>query len=65
MFRELIPRLASDYRLIAPDLPGFGFTEVPGERQYIYSFDWLAATSVNVSVERRSALFKIINKGER
>jgi pimeloyl-ACP methyl ester carboxylesterase len=28
MFRELIPRLATDYRVIAPDLPGFGFTEV-------------------------------------
>ena len=44
MFRELIPRLATDYRLIAPDLPGFGFTEVPAERKYIYSFDRLAAT---------------------
>ncbi|HTX33768.1 MAG TPA: alpha/beta hydrolase [Bryobacteraceae bacterium] len=44
MFRELIPRLATDYRVIAPDLPGFGFTEVPEERQYIYSFDRLAAT---------------------
>ena len=44
MFRELIPRLASEYRVIAPDLPGFGFTEVPTERQYIYSFDRLAAT---------------------
>ena len=44
MFRELIPRLADDYRVIAPDLPGFGFTEVPEERQYIYSFDRLAAT---------------------
>src|SRR5262252_10004614 len=44
MFRELIPRLASDYRLIAPDLPGFGFTEVPPERKYPYSFDRLAAT---------------------
>src|SRR5580658_4734246 len=44
MFRELIPRLANDYRVIAPDLPGFGFTEVPEERQYIYSFDRLAAT---------------------
>src|SRR5262245_21703820 len=31
MFRELIPRLASHYRVIAPDLPGFGFTEVPAE----------------------------------
>ena len=26
MFRELIPRLADRYRVIAPDLPGFGFT---------------------------------------
>jgi hypothetical protein len=44
MFRELIPRLATHYRVIAPDLPGFGFTEVPGEREYVYSFDRLAAT---------------------
>ena len=44
MFRELIPRLAGEYRLIAPDLPGFGFTEVPAERQYVYSFDRLAVT---------------------
>ena len=44
MFRELIPRLASDYRVIAPDLPGFGFTEVPTERKYVYTFDQLAHT---------------------
>src|SRR5580700_6520119 len=44
MFRELIPRLANDYRVIAPDLPGFGFTEVPSERQYSYTFDRLALT---------------------
>lgn len=44
MFRELIPRLASDYRVIAPDLPGFGFTDVPAERKYVYSFDGLAST---------------------
>ena len=44
MFRELIPRLADDYRVIAPDLPGFGFTEIPSERKYIYSFDRLSAT---------------------
>ena len=44
MFRELIPLLASDYRVIAPDLPGFGFTEVPAERKYSYSFDQLALT---------------------
>ena len=44
MFRELIPRLANHYRVIAPDLPGFGFTEVHAERNYVYSFDRLAAT---------------------
>lgn len=44
MFRELIPRLADHYRVIAPDLPGFGFTEVPVERKYTYSFEALAGT---------------------
>src|SRR5215813_381133 len=44
MFRDLIPRLADDYRVIAPDLPGFGFTEVPAARKYVYSFDGLATT---------------------
>jgi pimeloyl-ACP methyl ester carboxylesterase len=44
MFRELIPRLADEYRVIAPDLPGFGFTQVPSERNYEYSFDQLAST---------------------
>jgi pimeloyl-ACP methyl ester carboxylesterase len=43
-FRELIPRLADRYRVIAPDLPGFGFTEVPDQRRYKYSFDALAST---------------------
>lgn len=44
MFRELIWRLAKRYRVIAPDLPGFGFTEVPEKRKYKYSFDALART---------------------
>ena len=44
MFRELIPRLATQYRVIAPDLPGFGFTEVPTGRHYAYSFGGLALT---------------------
>ena len=44
MFRNLIPRLADEYRVIAPDLPGFGFTEVPAERGYRYSFAGLALT---------------------
>jgi len=45
MYRDLIPLLATRYRVIAPDLPGFGFTEVPAERNYHYSFDNLAVTA--------------------
>jgi pimeloyl-ACP methyl ester carboxylesterase len=44
MFRELIPRLADQFRVIAPDLPGFGFTVVPEKRKYTYSFAALAHT---------------------
>jgi pimeloyl-ACP methyl ester carboxylesterase len=43
-FRELILRLADRYHVIAPDLPGFGFTEVPDQRAYKYTFDNLAVT---------------------
>lgn len=45
-FRALIPLLADKFHLLAPDLPGFGFTEVPDERRYVYSFDALAQTLV-------------------
>jgi pimeloyl-ACP methyl ester carboxylesterase len=44
MFRDLIPRLADGYRVIAPYLPGFGFTKVPKKRNFVYSFDALAST---------------------
>ncbi len=43
-YRELIPRLADRYRVIAPDMPGFGFTAVPADRKYVYTFDSLAKT---------------------
>jgi pimeloyl-ACP methyl ester carboxylesterase len=44
MFRNLIPLLATKYRVVAPDLPGFGFTAVPPGRGYSYTFASLAAT---------------------
>ncbi|KAJ7609331.1 Alpha/Beta hydrolase protein [Mycena polygramma] len=37
-YRNLIPLLAQHYRVVAPDLPGFGFTTVPTERNYKYTF---------------------------
>jgi pimeloyl-ACP methyl ester carboxylesterase len=45
-YRELMPRLADRYRVIAPDLPGFGFTDVPEKRHYKYTFEALANTLV-------------------
>lgn len=42
MFRDLIPELADRYRVIAPDLPGFGLTKTPPRGQFTYSFDALA-----------------------
>jgi pimeloyl-ACP methyl ester carboxylesterase len=42
MFRDLIPHLAGQYRLIAPDLPGFGNTVAPPRGTFSYSFDNLA-----------------------
>ena len=43
-FRNLIPLLAEKYHVVAPDLPGFGFTVVPESRQYKYTFDNIART---------------------
>ena len=43
-FRHLMPKLADRFRLIAPDLPSFGFTDVPAERGYVYDFASLSRT---------------------
>lgn len=42
MFRDLIPELAQKYRVIAPDLPGFGNSIAPPRGRFTYSFDALA-----------------------
>ena len=38
MFRDLIPELAGEYHVIAPDFPGFGMTEQPARSDFEYSF---------------------------
>ena len=43
-FRHLMPKLADRFRLIAPDLPSFGFTQIPAERNYRYDFESLSRT---------------------
>ena len=42
MFRDLIPLLSNRFRLIAPDLPGFGQTRTPPREAFDYTFDHLA-----------------------
>ncbi len=42
MFRDLITRLAGDYRVIAPDHLGFGYSEMPTVAEFDYTFDNLA-----------------------
>lgn len=42
MFRDLIPELADNYHVIAPDLPGFGMTEQPARDQFAYNFENIA-----------------------
>jgi pimeloyl-ACP methyl ester carboxylesterase len=42
MFRNLIPALADEFRLVAPDYPGFGNSSMPTVEQFDYTFDRLA-----------------------
>jgi len=44
MFRNLIPMLADRYHVIAPDLPGFGFSDAPDRKRFRYTFENLART---------------------
>ena len=42
MFRDLIPLLSHDFHIIAPDLPGFGRSDMPPREKFKYSFDNIA-----------------------
>jgi pimeloyl-ACP methyl ester carboxylesterase len=44
MFRNLIPELADQYHVVAPDLPGFGFSDAPERKEFRYTFENLAKT---------------------
>jgi pimeloyl-ACP methyl ester carboxylesterase len=42
MFRDLIPLLADRFHIVAPDLPGFGQSDMPARERFAYTFDNLA-----------------------
>jgi pimeloyl-ACP methyl ester carboxylesterase len=43
MYRDLIPQLAGAFHVIAPDYPGFGYSDAPDASKFDYTFDNLAA----------------------
>lgn len=42
MFRDLIPKLADRFHIVAPDLPGFGQSDLPDREQFAYTFENIA-----------------------
>jgi pimeloyl-ACP methyl ester carboxylesterase len=48
MFRNLIPRLAARYHVIAPDMLGYGFSDAPTVEEFEYSFDALAEVTAEL-----------------
>ncbi len=44
MFRELICRLSDRFHVLAPDYPGFGYSDTPSNAEFSYTFDRLADT---------------------
>ena len=59
MFRKLIPALADDHHVVAPDLPGFGFSESPDRAQFRYTFAHLADVIDRFTAEARLARYAI------
>jgi len=59
MFRNLIPALADNYHVVAPDLPGFGFSEAPDRAQFRYTFDHLAGVIDRFTAVARLARYAI------
>jgi pimeloyl-ACP methyl ester carboxylesterase len=60
MFRDLIPLLDRDFHLVAPDIPGFGQSDMPSRESFTYTFDQLATTMgrfADVIGLRRFALY--------
>ena len=46
MFRDLIPLLAGSFHLVAPDLPGFGQSDMPPRQTFKYTFENIARQSI-------------------
>jgi pimeloyl-ACP methyl ester carboxylesterase len=45
MFQPLLSRLSDRFHLVAPDYPGFGHSDAPGAKSFMYTFDKIAAVT--------------------
>lgn len=53
MYRDLIDRLADRFHVIAPDYPGFGYSDAPSAQEFTYTFDKLADVVEKFTVQLR------------
>jgi len=65
MFRNLIPRLADQFHIVAPDLPGFGFSDAPDHQSFPYTFAHLAEVigKFTESIELRKFAIYVFDYG--
>ena len=54
MYRYLIPQLADAYRVVAPDLPGFGFSDSPERGAFRYTFENLTTIMALLALHRNA-----------
>ncbi len=52
MYRELIPLLADQFHVIAPDYVGFGYSDMPSVQEFAYTFDNLATHVEELLLEK-------------
>jgi pimeloyl-ACP methyl ester carboxylesterase len=68
MFRNLIPALADEFHLIAPDYPGFGNSSMPSVEQFNYTFDHLADIiekfTVKVGLDKYALYVQRLRRGD-
>lgn len=60
MFRDLIPQLSDKFRIIAPDYPGFGYSDTPAVDEFDYTFDNLTQIIEKFIVSLRLKKFSVL-----
>jgi pimeloyl-ACP methyl ester carboxylesterase len=59
MFRNLIPLLADEYHVVAPDYPGFGYSSAPGVNEFNYTFEHLAEVIYEFTVAKKLGKYSL------